>query len=142
MTEAQIFVPLRHPSSMPKIEEVTDITQDNPDAPDDSGSEDGSDADVLQDQTADTQSSSKKKKKKKSKAVRALNALRGQKEIPQELVDKVLSEAKSKRGDMEGLNEENVRQALEEMKVADVVQGRAGISGRGKKDMGEHKVHD
>jgi len=36
-------------------------------------------------------------------------------------------------------NEDNVRQALEQMKIMDVVKGKAGIGGHNKKDMGAHK---
>ncbi|KAL4246059.1 Glycylpeptide N-tetradecanoyltransferase [Abortiporus biennis] len=86
-------------------------------------------------------SSSKKKKKKKSKALKALNALRGHKdEVPQELVDVVLEKVKE-QGDptVANADEATVRLALEQMKIKDVIQGKAGVGGINKKDMGGHK---
>ncbi|THU87253.1 N-myristoyl transferase [Dendrothele bispora CBS 962.96] len=73
--------------------------------------------------------------------MKALNALTGKSdEIPQALVDRVLETVKAEG--VEGsdqANEENVRLALEQMKIMDVVKGKAGIGGINKKDMGEHK---
>lgn len=86
-------------------------------------------------------SSQKKKKKKKSKLSKALDTLRGKSEIPQELVDRVLDKVKAEgvAGSSEA-NEENVREALEQLKIMDVVKGKAGLGGINRKDMGEHKV--
>ena len=86
--------------------------------------------------------SSKKKKKKKSKAMKLLNSLKpGQKEVPQSIVDQVIARIRAEHGeDAPGTDEETVRLALEQLKIMDVVQGKAGIAGRGKKDLGEHKV--
>lgn len=83
-------------------------------------------------------SSSRKKKKKKSKAAKALGALTGQSKIPQALVDRVLDQVKAEG--VQEATEDNVRQALEEMKIVDVVKGKAGIGGINKKDLGEHKA--
>jgi glycylpeptide N-tetradecanoyltransferase len=85
--------------------------------------------------------SHKKKKKKKSKVKKLLDALGGKNQIPQELVDRVLEKVKEENvpGSAD-LNTENVRQALQEMKIMDVVRGKAGIGGINKKAMGEHKV--
>ncbi|KAI0341836.1 N-myristoyl transferase [Trametopsis cervina] len=83
--------------------------------------------------------SSKKKKKKRSKAVKALNALRGGKDhVPQQLVDAVLDKVKE-TGQVPEANEETVRAALEQMKIKDVIQGKAGVGGINKKDVGSHK---
>ena len=83
----------------------------------------------------------KKKKKKKSKAKKLLNMLRGNQEIPQEVVDTVLDKVKADGGaGAADVNAEHVREALEQLKIMDVVQGKAGLGGLNKKDMGEHKV--
>lgn len=87
-------------------------------------------------------SSSKKRKKKKSKAAKLLNSLKpGQKDVPQSIVEQVMARIRAQNGeDTPGTDEETVRQALEQLKIMDVVQGKAGIAGRGKKDLGEHRV--
>ncbi|RDB20961.1 Glycylpeptide N-tetradecanoyltransferase [Hypsizygus marmoreus] len=87
-----------------------------------------------------TSTHKKKKKKKKSKISKALDALHGKSEIPQEIVDQVLDKVKAEGavGSTEA-NQENVREALEQLKIMDVVKGKAGIGGINKKDMGEHK---
>ncbi|KAG6837290.1 hypothetical protein H0H93_011892 [Arthromyces matolae] len=84
--------------------------------------------------------STQEKKKKKSKAIKVLNALRGDSEVPQELVDHVLEKVKAEgaAGSTEA-NEDNVRETLEKLKIMDVAKGKAGIGGVNKKDMGEHK---
>jgi glycylpeptide N-tetradecanoyltransferase len=86
--------------------------------------------------------SKQKKKKKKSKAARALAALKGKDAaISQEVVDKVLQKVKEDYGeDAPGADEATVRQALDYLKINDVIKGKAGLGGKGKKDMGEHKV--
>ncbi|OBZ69197.1 Glycylpeptide N-tetradecanoyltransferase [Grifola frondosa] len=85
--------------------------------------------------------SSKKKKKKRSKAMKALNALRGGKDgIPQDLVNVVLEKVRSEGGEAAAdADEATVRMALEQMKIRDVIQGKAGIGGKNKKDTGDHK---
>jgi glycylpeptide N-tetradecanoyltransferase len=119
-------------SQSSRIEEIIDTTQD----PSESDSEIENEPEVA---TAST--SQKKKKKKKSKAARALNAIRGRSEIPQELVDHVLEKVKADgEAGSEEANEDNVRQALEQLKIMDVAKGKAGIGGFNKKDMGAHKV--
>lgn len=86
-------------------------------------------------------SGSTHKKKNKSKAKKVLNALSGKKEIPQEIVDRVLEKVKEDNVQTSvDLNAENVRKALKEMKVTDVVKGKASAGGYNKKAMGEHKV--
>lgn len=90
---------------------------------------------------ASSSTSSSKKKKKKSKAFEALNVLRDDSKISQQLVDHILDEVKAE-GSIASTqaNQENVREALEKLKIMDVVKGKAGIGGINKKDMGEHKV--
>jgi len=90
---------------------------------------------------ASPSTSQKKKKKKKSKTAKALNALRGKAEIPEELVDHVLDKVQTEGAVAPAeATRENVREALEQLKIMDVVKGRAGVGGINKKDMGEHKV--
>ncbi|KAF5315749.1 hypothetical protein D9611_004784 [Ephemerocybe angulata] len=86
---------------------------------------------------------SKKKKKKKSKASKLFNKLKGDakdEELPQEVVEEVMEQIRT-QGTLspEELTAENIRKALEEMRILDVVKGRAGIGGINAKDMGEHK---
>jgi hypothetical protein len=86
-------------------------------------------------------SSSKSKKKKKSKAAQVLDAVRGKNEIPQELVSHVVDRVVAEHGPNTAVSDEdNIRQVLEQMKIMDVIKGKSGVSGRGKKAMGEHKV--
>ncbi|KAG5653839.1 hypothetical protein H0H81_010112 [Sphagnurus paluster] len=99
----------------------------------------GSEIDVA-DVASPSTSTHKKKKKKKSKVSKVLSALRGNTEIPQEFVDQVLDKVKADGAVGSGeANQENVREALEQLKIMDVVKGKAGIGGINKKDMGEHK---
>jgi glycylpeptide N-tetradecanoyltransferase len=123
-------------SQSSKIEEIIDTTQEHPS---DSDSEVDNTPEVPDAATPST--SSKKKKKKKSKAARALAAIRNKSEIPSELVEHVLDAVKADGSvGSADATEENVRQALEQMKIMDVVKGKAGIGGHNKKDMGTHKV--
>lgn len=90
---------------------------------------------VIQD---DTSSTSQRKKKKKTKKLFG----GGKDEIPQDLVDRVLDQVK---GDdavagSENVNAENVREALEQLKIMEVAKGKVGLGGLNKKDVGEHKV--
>ncbi|KAJ7774485.1 N-myristoyl transferase [Mycena maculata] len=116
-------------SQSSKIEEIIDTTQENP-----------SDSDSEIDKAATSSTSQKKKKKKKSKAARALAAIRGRSEIPQELVDHVLEKVKADgAAGSDEATEDNVREALEQLKIMDVAKGKAGLGGHNKKDMGAHK---
>ncbi|KAI0780696.1 N-myristoyl transferase [Trametes elegans] len=86
---------------------------------------------------------SKKKKKKRSKAVKALNALRGggKDAIPEDVVKIVLEKVRAEGGEAAAnADPETVRKALEQMKIKDYVQGKAGIGGTNKKDTGGHKA--
>ncbi|KAJ7304546.1 N-myristoyl transferase [Mycena albidolilacea] len=122
-------------SQSSKVEEIIDTTQEHPS---DSDSEVDNTPEVPDAATPST--SSKKKKKKKSKAARALAAIRNKSEIPSELVEHVLDAVKADGSvGSADATEENVRQALEQMKIMDVVKGKAGIGGHNKKDMGTHK---
>ncbi|KAJ7172387.1 Myristoyl-CoA:protein N-myristoyltransferase, N-terminal domain-containing protein [Mycena filopes] len=95
---------------------------------------------IVEQDAAVPSTSQKKKKKKKSKAAKALAAIRGRSEIPQELVDHVLDKVKADgAAGSDEANEDNVRQALEQMKIMDVVKGKAGLGGHNQKDMGAHK---
>jgi glycylpeptide N-tetradecanoyltransferase len=134
------------PLQKAKIEEIIDTTEDPEEPGDGSDSELDEDGQIEDGQVgtpgpAEPSTSSKKKKKKKSKAIKVLNALRGKQEIPQAVVDQVLDKVKAQGGsDAAGADEASVRAALEQMKIMDVAQGKAGIGGKNKKDMGEHKV--
>lgn len=110
-----------------------------------SGSEDEQDAAAGSSslQAATPSTSSKKKKKKRSKAVKALNALRGggKDAIPEDVVKIVLEKVRAEGGEAAAAADpELVRKALEQMKIKDVIQGKAGVGGRGKKDTGGHKA--
>ncbi|TRM62669.1 acyl-CoA N-acyltransferase [Schizophyllum amplum] len=84
--------------------------------------------------------SSSKKKKKKSKAKKALNALRGKKEVPDQVVDVVLEKVKERGGEAgASANAENVRLALEQIKIMDIMKGKVGLGHATKKDMADHK---
>lgn len=125
-------------SQSSKIEEIIDTTQENP-----SDSDSEIDNTLGEPETAAPSTSQKKKKKKKSKAARALAAIRGRSEIPQELVDHVLEKVKADGAvGSDDATEDNVREALEQMKIMDVAKGKAGLGGYNKKDMGAHKVRD
>ncbi|KAJ3565007.1 hypothetical protein NP233_g7915 [Leucocoprinus birnbaumii] len=90
--------------------------------------------------TGASTSTSKKKKKKKSKVSKALGAITGKSDIPDELVNEVLDKVKAEGSVPEqDLTVENIREALKQLKIMDVVQGKAGLGGINKKDMGEHK---
>ncbi|KAG1803719.1 N-myristoyl transferase [Suillus plorans] len=126
-------------SQKAQIQEIIDTTQGSD--PEDKCSTPEPEADHEQDGAITPQaSSSKPKKKKKSKAAKVLNAMRGKNEIPQELISHVVDRVAAEHGpNIPAANEDNVRQALEQMKIMDVIKGKAGIAGRGKKAMGEHK---
>lgn len=122
-----------------QTQEIIDTTQGSD--PEDRCSTPEPEVDHEQDGTITPQaSSSKPKKKKKSKAAKVLNAVRGKNEIPQELISHVVDRVAAEHGpNTPATNEDNVRKALEQMKIMDVIKGKSGIAGRGKKDMGEHK---
>ena len=81
-----------------------------------------------------------KKKKKQSKVSRAIAALKGD-SVPQAVVDQVVAKVKEEHGeDSPAADEEAVRQLLQQLKLKDVVEGKAGFGGKHKKDTGGHKV--
>ncbi|KIM87248.1 hypothetical protein PILCRDRAFT_815729 [Piloderma croceum F 1598] len=129
-------------SQKAKAEEIIDTTEDPEQLEDGSNSEPDDDDHIenFGPSSAEPSTSSKKKKKKQSKAMKALNALRGKHEIPQAVVDQVLDKVKEQGGSAAaGADEASVRAALEQMKIMEVAQGKAGIGGKNKKDMGQHK---
>lgn len=84
-------------------------------------------------------SSSKRQHKKRSKVSKVLNTLRGN-EIPQSIVNHVVEQVKVDQGSASpAADPDAVRAALEQLKIMDVLKGKAGVAGRGKKAMGEHK---
>lgn len=145
-----------HVYQMARAEEVPDesVAHPNGDHPEDvevDGEGSGSDLEDEADGTpgagpsdspsaAGASTSSKKKKKKRSKAAKALAALKGD-AVPQKLVDTVLEKVKEEHGEnLPGADAETVRQLLEQLKIKDVMQGKAGLGGKNRKDAGDHKV--
>ncbi|KAJ2913440.1 hypothetical protein MD484_g6978, partial [Candolleomyces efflorescens] len=131
---------LANPSMGDAIIDATAIESDHDDASD---AEQAEESAVASNEGPSTSSGSgKKKKKKKSKAAKFLNKLKRNhdEEIPQEVVDTVMEEIRA-QGTLspEELTAENIRHALQQMKMLDVVQGKAGVGGINAKDMGEHK---
>lgn len=104
-----------------------------------------SDSDEQPEQAAEgsAASGSQKKKKKKKKGAKMLkNLLKGSSDkVPQALVNEILQRAKQAPGaSAEEVNEASVREAMEQMKILDVLKGKTGLGGQNKKEMGEHKV--
>ena len=61
----------------------------------------------------------------------AIAALRPEGSIPQSLVDKVVKMVKAEHGEgAPGTDGAHVRMALEQLKVGDVIKGKAGIGGK------------
>ncbi|KAF8485618.1 N-myristoyl transferase [Gautieria morchelliformis] len=134
---------MAHHKERARIEEIIDATEADAvvlTASESSDEEPQSQAARGSQEASASASSSKKKKKKKSKAARALAALRPQGAIPQSLVDQVVEKVKAEHGEgAPGTDEAHVRMALEQLKVGDVIKGKAGIGGKNRKEMGEHK---
>lgn len=119
--------------------EIVDVDGDS-ESDDPSGEEDApANAD---DAGPSTSTSNKKKKKKKtSKALKALKNLAPQAKLQEAVYGEVMQRVKAAQPDGgASLNEAEVRAALDQLKVMDVVRGKSGLGGKGKKDMGEHKV--
>ena len=118
-------------SQKAKATEIVDIVN-----PDEISNSDSEREVTIPDDTISSTSQKKKKKKKK----KFLGG--GKDEIPQKLVDRVLDKVKedSSLAGSDDVNAENVREALEQLKIMEVAKGRAGLGGVNKKDVGEHKV--
>ena len=118
-----------------KATEIVDTVNQDPDEVSNSDSERDV-ATVIKDETVSS-TSQKKKKKKKKKFFGG-----GKDEISQDLVDHVLDKVKEDGvvTGSEDVNAENVREALEQLKVMEVAKGKVGLGGVNKKDVGEHKV--
>lgn len=119
-----------------------DIAPEEPEHLDhDSGSDEEDDEiDHTLPEASTPSTSSNKKKKKRSKALKALNSLRGKDSIPQEVVKEVLARVNAEQAIPGGTDEATVREALEQMKLKDMLQGKASVGGKNKKDVGTHKV--
>jgi len=110
--------------------------------------QDGSEGEQLEAaaSTGESSSSKKKSKKKKGKTIQALsNLISTNKDasgssIPQELVDHVQERVKLET-EHKSVSEEEVRKALQMLKAMDVLEGKSGVGGKNRKDMGEHKVN-
>ncbi|KAI0333481.1 N-myristoyl transferase [Cubamyces sp. BRFM 1775] len=126
-------------------EEPIEVHGDEDDHSGSEGSEDEQEvasSSSVQVQATTPSTASKKKKKKRSKAVKALSALRpgGKDAIPEDVVKIVLEKVRAEGGEAgASADAETVRKALEKMKLKDVLQGKAGIGGKNKKDIGGHK---
>lgn len=118
-------------------------SEDQPIAEADAGDESGSDSEAEAPAAASAESGPSrpsKKKKKRSKISRAISALKGD-SVPQAVVDQVVAKVKEEHGeDSPAADEEAVRQLLQQLKLRDVVEGKAGFGGKHKKDTGGHKV--
>lgn len=85
--------------------------------------------------------SNKKKKKKKTKAKKILDALNPKNAVPQAVLEKVVERVKEDGAPgSENIDAEDVRQVLQQIKIMDVMKGKAGFAGNNQKDVGEHKV--
>jgi len=116
------------------------IAEADPGADDESSSE--SDAEVPAAAASESGPSqpSKKKKKKRSKIARAVAALKGD-SVPQAVVDTVVAKVKEEHGeDSAAADEDTIRELLKQLKLKDVVEGKAGFGGKGRKDTGDHKA--
>jgi glycylpeptide N-tetradecanoyltransferase len=136
-----------HKSKAPEDSESPEINttiEADPGADDESVS--GSDAEEEAPATATAAAAasesgpSKKKKKKRSKIARAISAMKGD-SVPQAVVDQVVAKVKEEHGeDSPAADEETVRDLLKQLKLKDVVEGKAGFGGKNRKDTGDHKV--
>lgn len=135
---------MSHPQQEEKVPAVVDPNERPESGDDDSDSDPEEQVTAVAEEGTNIQSSSaahKKKKKKKSKAKKILDSFSGKNEVPDEVVDQVLDKVKAGGGvAADEANAENIRQALQQLKIMDVARGKAGIGGLNKKDMGEHKV--
>lgn len=98
---------------------------------------------------ANTDPSKKKKKKKKSnKAVKALGSIvskvKGKDDgsnIPDELVGEIMNRVQQDNPEeSKNIDSDEIRRTLAALKIMDVMEGKTGIGGKNKKDIGEHKV--
>ncbi|KAH7103465.1 Myristoyl-CoA:protein N-myristoyltransferase, N-terminal domain-containing protein [Auriculariales sp. MPI-PUGE-AT-0066] len=95
---------------------------------------------TVEDVLAPGSSAGKKKKKKKSKAAKALSAFQMKASVSQPLVDEVLKRVQAEVGPSHPeANEQSVREALQQLKVNDYLEGKSGLGGKNKKDMGDYK---
>ncbi|CED82593.1 n-myristoyl transferase [Phaffia rhodozyma] len=109
-------------------------------------------SDRVDDAAADTPSSAadgeKKKRKKKSKGKKVADKIKsalpgGEKEIPGAILNRVMEDVnKLPEAEREHLNEDEVRKALQAMKLMDMLKNESqglSVTGKNKKDLGEHK---
>jgi glycylpeptide N-tetradecanoyltransferase len=137
MTSPHVTVtPVPLMSSQNEKVKATEVDTVNPD-PEEMSNSDSEREVIVQDETVSSTSQKKKKKKKKKFLLGG-----GKDEIPQNLVDHVLDRVKEDGAvtGSDNLNAENVREALEQLKIMEVAKGKVGLGGVNKKDVGEHKV--
>jgi glycylpeptide N-tetradecanoyltransferase len=118
--------------SSDQSKDVIDKTLDQEQGLDDES--DGSEVEEVSTTTANptTSSSSKKKKKKRSRIAKLLKS--GSNAA---LVDTVMDKVKAEHSD---IDQAAIRSALEQLNLKDVIAGKAGLGGKGRKDAGSHKV--
>lgn len=126
------------PAHIEEIKDTDDVEhqKEEEDNSDDGGAEPGENVGAAEPSSSTTVSKSKKsKKKKKSKTDKA------GKDIPQEVVDHVVSEIRQKHGaaEAEKIDEAQIRATLDQLKILEVLKGKTGIGGKNRKEMGEHK---
>jgi glycylpeptide N-tetradecanoyltransferase len=70
-----------------------------------------------------------------------LSKLKGDEEIPDEVVETVMEKVKAEGSlSPDEVSAAKVREALQQMKIMEVMKGNTGVGGVNKKDTGEHKV--
>lgn len=130
----------------------------------DDGSGDDQDEDNLQPDPTSSTSAKKGRRRKAKKVVGdAMNKLlsvgkNDSQQVPQDLIDRVVdavnadggvireedaagpSSSTAVVGEKKPVTEEEVRKAMEILKVVDMLQGKTGLGGKNKKEMGEYKV--
>ncbi|KAI0273347.1 N-myristoyl transferase [Gloeopeniophorella convolvens] len=131
-------------SNKAKAPENTDYSEEQPTSEVDAGAEDESGSESETEVTvaaaeSGPSSASKKKKKKRSKIARAISAIKGD-SVPQAVVDQVVAKVKEEHGeDSPAASEDVVRDLLKQLKLKDVIEGKAGFGGKNKKEIGDHK---
>lgn len=121
---------------------IQDIIDTTVDSDHEESDDDGlSDREASNEPESSTSGSKKKKKKSKtSKMSKILGKLKGDEEIPDEVVETVMEKVKAEGSlNPDEVSAAKVREALQQMKIMEVMKGNTGVGGINKKDTGEHK---
>lgn len=81
--------------------------------------------------------------RKESKAAKVLTAVASKasgKKVPHEVVDMLSSRVKEVQPELDEIGPNEMRKLIGELKLKDMLDGRSGLGGKNKKDVGEHKV--